>query len=220
MPLKKQKRMDELPELENTLVYKEFNDQNPAPKGKWNSEVFENNHPIVLELACGKGEYSVGLGQLHPENNYVGLDIKGNRMWVGATKALDKKLKNVRFLRCFIDHLDQFFAPDEVDEAWILFPDPYDNKERKRLTSPKFLKTYRKVMKPDAVIHLKTDSTQLYEYTKEVIEEEGLEVLDDEPDVHRNRPNDKLLSIKTYYERQHIKKGKKIKYLSFRLNHK
>lgn len=210
--------MEELPKLDNTLVYKEFDEQNPAPKGKWNEEVFENNHPIILELACGKGEYSVGLGQLHPENNYVGLDIKGNRLWVGATTALEMNLDNVRFFRCFIDHLPEFFGKNEVAGAWIIFPDPYLKKERKRLTSPKFLKTYRKVMKPDAVINLKTDSLELYEYTKEVIEEEGLKLLDDEPDIHKNSPNDTVLSIKTYYESIHLEKGKAIKFLSFRLN--
>lgn len=215
--MKKQKRMDEFPELDNTLVYKEFTKHNPAPKGTWGEQVFGNDNPIILELACGKGEYSTELGQRFPDKNYIGLDIKGNRLWVGAQKALDNGLDNVRFMRCFIDHLPQFFAPDEVDEAWIVFPDPYLKKERKRLTSPKFLDTYRKVMKSDAILHLKTDSRELYVYTKEIIEQEKLELLDDEPDVHKNRPDDPLLSIKTYYESLHLKKGKPIKYLSFRL---
>lgn len=210
--------MEELPKLENTLAYTEFDEDNPAPKGKWNSGVFDKERPIVLELACGKGEYSVGLAQLYPDKNYVGLDIKGNRMWVGATKALEKNLDNVRFLRCYIDHLDQFFGEDEVDEAWIVFSDPYIKKQRKRLTAPKFLEVYRKVMKPGAVINLKTDSDVLYEYTKEVIEEEGLKLLDDEPNVHKNRPYDPELSIITYYESMHLEKGKTIKYLKFSLD--
>lgn len=210
--------MDELPKLENTFVYKDFTDENPAPKGRWCSEVFENDHPLILELACGKGEYSNGLGKQFPDKNFLGLDIKGNRLWVGAQRALDDTLHNVRFLRCYIDHLPQFFAPDEIDEAWIVFPDPYLKKERKRLTSPKFLKTYRKVMKADAVIHLKTDSDQLYTYTKEVIEDEKLQLLVDEPNVHKNRPDDPILSIKTFYEMMHLKKGKTIKYLSFKLS--
>ncbi len=217
MPKIKEKRMEELPKLDNTLVYTDFDEDNPSPKGKWNSEVFEKAQPIVLELACGKGEYSVGLAELEPDKNYVGIDIKGNRIWVGATEALEKGLDNVRYLRCFIDHLDQFFGKNEVDEAWIVFSDPYLKKDRKRLTAPKFLKTYRKVMKPDAIIHLKTDSDVLYEYTKEIIEQEGLELLDDEPDVHKNRPDDPKLSIITYYEEMHLEKGKTIKYLSFRL---
>lgn len=217
MPKIKQERMDELPKLENTFVYTEFDEHNPAPKGKWNAEVFENDQPIVLELACGKGEYSIGLAQLHSDKNYVGLDIKGNRMWVGATEALEKNLVNVRYLRCYIDHLDQFFGENEVDEAWIVFSDPYIKKERKRLTAPKFLELYRKVMKPGAVINLKTDSDVLYQYTKEVIEQEKLELLDDDPDVHKNRPDDPELSITTYYESMHLEKGKTIKYLKFRV---
>ncbi|MCP9292303.1 tRNA (guanosine(46)-N7)-methyltransferase TrmB [Gracilimonas sediminicola] len=217
MPKIKEERMEELPKLENTLVYTDFDEDNPGPKGKWNSEVFEKDQPIVLELACGKGEYSIGLAQLHPDKNYVGLDIKGNRMWVGATEALEKNLNNVRFLRCYIDHLDQFFGKDEVDEVWIVFSDPYIKKERKRLTAPKFLEVYQKVMKPGAVINLKTDSDVLYEYTKEIIDQEGLELLDDEPNVHKNRPDDPELSIITYYESMHLEKGKTIKYLKFRV---
>ncbi|MBD3616419.1 MAG: tRNA (guanosine(46)-N7)-methyltransferase TrmB [Gracilimonas sp.] len=217
MPKIKEKRMEELPKLKNTLVYTEFDKDHPAPKGKWNSEVFTKAQPIVLELACGKGEYSIGLAEIEPQKNYVGIDIKGNRMWVGATEALNRNLDNVRYLRGFIDHLDQFFGKDEVDEAWIVFSDPYIKKERKRLTAPKFLTTYRKVMKPGAVIHLKTDSDVLYEYTKEIIDQEGMELLEDEPNVHKNRPVHPKLSIITYYEEMHLEKGKTIKYLSFRL---
>jgi tRNA (guanine-N7-)-methyltransferase len=217
MPKIKEQRMEELPKLDNTLIYTDFTPENPAPKGKWNTDVFEKDQPIVLELACGKGEYSIGLAEIEPDKNYVGIDIKGNRIWVGATEALEKGLDNVRYLRCFIDHLDQFFGENEVSEAWIVFSDPYLKKARKRLTAPKFLKTYRKVMKQGAVIHLKTDSDVLYEYTKEIIAEEGLNVLDDEPDVHKNRPDDRKLSILTYYEEMHLEKGKTIKYLKFEL---
>lgn len=217
MPKIKEQRMEELPELDNTLVYTEFNSENPAPKGKWNTEVFEKSQPIVLELACGKGEYSIGLAEIEPNKNYVGLDVKGNRLWVGAKQALEKGLDNVRYFRCFIDHLDLYFGENEIDEAWIVFSDPYIKKKRKRLTHPKFLKLYRKVMKPGSIIHLKTDSDILYKYTKEVIEKEDLELITDEPDVHRNRPGDPKLSIITYYESMHLDKGKTIKYLSFRL---
>lgn len=217
MPKIKEQRMEELPKLDNTLVYTDFTPENPAPKGKWNTDVFKNDQPIVLELACGKGEYSVGLAEIEPHKNYVGIDIKGNRIWVGATEALEKGLDNVRYLRCFIDHLDQFFGKNEVSEAWIVFSDPYIKKERKRLTAPKFLNTYRKVMKPGAVINLKTDSDVLYEYTKEIIEQENLNLLDDEPDVHKNRPDDPKLSILTYYEEMHLQKGKTIKYLKFQI---
>ena len=217
MPKIKEERMEELPKLENTLIYTEFDEDHPAPKGRWNSEVFGKDQPIVLELACGKGEYSIGLAEIEPEKNYVGLDIKGNRMWVGATEALEKGLDNVRYLRCFIDHLDQFFGEDEVDEAWIVFSDPYLKKERKRLTHPKFLKHYRKVMKPGSVIHLKTDSDVLSDYTKEIIKQEQLELVDDESNVHQNRHGDPKLSILTYYEQMHLEKGKTIKYLAFKI---
>lgn len=217
MPKIKEQRMKELPKLDNTLVYTEFNKDNPAPKGEWHSGVFGNSNPIVLELACGKGEYSIGLAEIEPNKNYVGLDVKGNRLWVGATEALEKGLDNVRYLRCYIDHLDLYFDENEVDEAWIVFSDPYIKKKRKRLTHPKFLKLYRKVMKPGSVIHLKTDSDVLYEYTKEIIQKEDLELITDEPDVHKNRADDPKLSILTYYENMHIENGKKIKYLSFKL---
>lgn len=204
--------------LENVFEWTDYNSTNPFPTGSWKSEIFQNGNPLVLELACGKGEYSRGLARLHPNKNYVGVDIKGNRMWVGATKALKEGQENVRYLRAYIDHLDQFFEHGEVDEIWILFPDPYIRKERKRLTSPKFLETYRKVAVPNSTIHLKTDSKLLYEYTKEVIEDQGLELLRDIPDVHKTHSEDPELSIKTYYEKMHLKKGKTSKFLSFKLN--
>ncbi len=213
----KEKRKQELPKLSNTLIYTDFDEGHPAPRGKWNSDVFKNNKPIVLELACGKGEYSLGLAQLEPLKNYVGIDIKGNRLWLGATGALEQQLENVRYLRAYIDHLDQFFGEDEVSEIWIVFSDPYIKKERKRLTAPKFIELYQKVMKPNGLIHLKTDSDVLYSYTKEIIEQEDLQLLIDEPDVHANRPNDPKLSIITYYEKKHLANKKAIKYLQFRL---
>ncbi|MFP8487715.1 tRNA (guanosine(46)-N7)-methyltransferase TrmB [Gracilimonas sp. Q87] len=217
MPKIKEQRMEELPKLNNTLVYTEFSKENPPPRGKWNTEVFDKEQPIVLELACGKGEYSIGLAEIEPDKNYVGVDVKGNRLWVGAKEALEKGLENVRYFRSYIDHLDLYFGENEVDEAWIVFSDPYLKKKRKRLTHPKFLKLYRKVMKPGSVIHLKTDSDVLYEYTKEIIQKEDLELITDEPDVHKNLPEDPKLSIRTYYENIHIENGKTIKYLSFKL---
>ncbi len=217
MPKIKKRRFEEMRAKENVLEWSDYNSANPFPKGTWNADVFKNSNPITLELACGKGEYSVGLAQLYPELNLVGVDIKGNRMWVGATEAQEKGLENVRFLRAYIDHLDQFFAEGEVDELWILFSDPYIRKERKRLTAPKFLALYRKFLKPGGIINLKTDSDVLYEYTKEIIEEENLEVLRDISDVHAECPNDSELSIKTYYEQMHLKNGKPSKFLSFKL---
>ncbi len=217
MPKIKKRRFEEMRTKENVFEWTDYNSSNPFPKGTWNSGVFQNSNPIVLELACGKGEYSVGLAQLYPNKNLVGVDIKGNRMWVGATEAQEKGLDNVRFLRAYIDHLDQFFAEEEVDELWILFSDPYIRKERKRLTAPKFLALYRKFLKPGGIINLKTDSDILYEYTKEIIEEEKLELLRDISDVHNECPDDPELSIITYYERMHLKNGKPSKFLSFKL---
>ena len=217
MPKIKQRRFDQMRKLENVFEWTDYNSDNPFPKGTWNEDIFGNKNPIVLELACGKAEYSVGLGELHQDKNFVGADIKGNRMWVGANKAKENGMSNLRFLRAYIDHLDQFFAKNEVSEIWILFSDPYIKKARKRLTSPKFLKLYRKIAKPGTVINLKTDSDLLYEFTHETIEEEGLEILRDIKDVYKECPDDPELSIKTYYEKMHLEKGKQIKFISFYL---
>lgn len=215
MPKIKEQRMEDMQRFENVLEYTDFEAEGSSPKGKWNQEIFKNNKPIVLELACGKGEYSTALAKLQPGNNYIGIDIKGNRMWVGAVKAQEENLQNVRFFRCFIDHLDHYFAKDEISEAWIVFPDPYLKKERKRLTSPKFLKLYRKVFKPGAILNLKTDSNLLYQYTKEVIKKEGLEILRDVENIYKECADDPILSIQTYYEKMHLKAGKTISFISF-----
>jgi tRNA (guanine-N7-)-methyltransferase len=217
MPKIKEKRMEEIRSFENTFDWHDYNSKKPFPKGEWNSEIFKNNNPIVLELACGKGEYSTGLAKLYPDKNFVGFDLKGNRLWVGAQRALDQELENVRFFRAYIDHLDQFFEKEEVSDIWIIFPDPQLKKDRKKLTSPKFLDLYRPLLKKGATINLKTDSTELYEFTKEVIEDQNLELLRDIGNVHKECPKDPELSIKTYYENMHLEKGKLIKFLSFRL---
>jgi|SRR5690554_3322319 len=217
MPKIKKRRFAEMRTKENVFEWTDYDAENPFSKGTWNSGIFKNENPIILELACGKGEYSVGLAQLRPHSNLVGVDIKGNRMWVGATEAQEKGLDNVRFLRAYIDHLDQFFGESEVDELWILFSDPYIKKARKRLTAPKFLALYRRFLKPGGIINLKTDSDVLYDYTKEVIEEQRLEIIRDIPDVHKQCPDDAELAIKTFYEKTHLKKGKPSKFLSFRL---
>lgn len=218
MPKIKEKRMEQIRALENVFEWTEYNSRSPFPIGTWNSEIFQNEFPIVLELACGKGEYSIGLARLHQDKNLIGFDIKGNRMWVGATKAKENSLNNVRFFRAYIDHLDQFFAEKEIDEVWIIFPDPQLNKDRKKLTSQKFLELYRPLLKPGARINLKTDSPELYEFTKEVIEEEELILHRDVADVYKECPNDPELSIKTYYEGIHLKKGRTIRFLSFSLD--
>lgn len=217
MPKIKKRRFGEMRKFEHVFEWTDYNSKNPFPKGSWNADIFRNENPIVLELACGKAEYSIGLANLHPNKNLVGVDIKGNRMWVGAEKAIKEDIQNVRFLRAYIDHLDQFFEQNEVSEIWILFSDPYIKKERKRLTSPKFLELYRKIVKPGTLINLKTDSDLLYEYTHEVIADQQLEIVRDIKNVYIEYADDQELSIQTYYEKMHLEKGKTIKFLSFKL---
>ena len=182
---------------------------------------FDNQHPLVLELGCGKGEYSVGLASAHPNKNYIGVDIKGNRIWSGASAALTAGLNNVAFLRTRIDFIQHCFSADEVDEIWITFPDPQPQKtrQRKRLTHPLFLNRYKQFLKPNGVVHLKTDSTLLYEYTLEVIAELGLPLIWHTPNLYLNCPADRqeLVNIKTYYEKLFTDKGEDIKYILFKL---
>ena len=197
-------------------------------RGRWHSDFFHNDNPIVLELGCGKGEYTVGLAQAHPERNYIGIDIKGARMWTGATRARDLGLTNVAFLRTDIELLPEFFAEGEVAEIWITFPDPQMQKVRKRLTSTRFLNLYRKLLKPDGIVNLKTDSPFLYEYTRRLVKLNGLPLLSDSADIYGlgfgpdddlygTEVSDPARSIKTYYEQQWLSRGKQIKLLRFRL---
>jgi len=190
-------------------------------KGKWRSEYFHNERPIVLELGCGKGEYTVGLASHHPDKNYIGVDIKGNRIWTGASQALEKKLDNVGFLRTRIDFIDHCFAENEVDEIWITFPDPQPQSTRKRsrLTNPLFLNRYKKILKKEGIVHLKTDSTSFYEYTLEVIEEQKLPLIWHTNDLYKNCPANRqeLITIKTHYEKLFTEKGEDIKYVCFKL---
>lgn len=218
MPEIKEQRYEEMGRLPNVIEYSDYGLGPTSLIGNWKKNIFHNDRPVVLELACGKGEYSLGLSEIEPDNNYIGIDIKGNRMWVGATKALDEEKNNIRFLRAFIGRIEEFFGKDEVDEIWIIFPDPQLKKERKRLTSPMFLNKYRHILKKGGRINLKTDSPELYEYTKEVIEEQGLLLIEDVEDVYRDRPDDKKLAIRTYYEGMHLEKGRTIRFLSFSLS--
>lgn len=192
-----------------------------AMKGKWLETFFKNANPIVLELGCGRGEYTVGLGEANPQKNFIGLDVKSNRIWTGAKYAIDHHLKNIAFLRTRIDFIDHCFSPGEVDEIWITFPDPQPQKPRarKRLTNERFLDRYKKVIKPNGMIHLKTDSTSLYEYTLEVIAEQKHELIWHTNDLYNNCPEDRkeLINIKTYYEKLFHGRGEDIKYISFRL---
>jgi len=187
-------------------------------KGNW-STFFQNNHPITLELACGKGEYAVALAQLYPQKNYIGVDIKGNRIWVGAKKALQFGLKNVAFLRTQIDQLNEYFDKDEADEIWITFPDPQlrKSKAKKRLTHPKFLRLYQRFLKRDGLIHLKTDSPDLYQFTKTVIDLYGCKLLEDYDELYKQQSLKEELKIKTHYEQLDIEGSNKIHYLKFTL---
>lgn len=215
------RRIAEVAEFENALEYTDFEGL-PKPAGLWRDTIFNNDRPITLELACGKGEYTLGLARKFPLRNVVGIDIKGPRIWRGAKTALRENLDNVRFLRIFIDHLSDYFGPDEVDEIWIPFPDPYirkKSKRSKRLTSPKFLNIYRKLLKPGGVIHLKTDSPILYRFTLETLHDEGCTLLEQVDDVYKNQPANELLQIQTFYEKKHLAEGKKIYYIAFQIHH-
>ena len=186
-------------------------------KGTWNSEFFKNENPIVLELGCGKGEYSIGLGENYPDKNFIGIDIKGARIWRGSKNAQEKNLRNVAFLRTQIEYIERCFSTDEVSEIWITFPDPQPNKEKKRLTHSIFLNRYKNVLKPNGIIHLKTDSAELYEFTLEVIEENKLKLLDSTNDLYGSPvpEREEVKEIKTHYEKLFTAKGKKITYLKF-----
>jgi len=187
-------------------------------KGKWASEFFKNDNPIVLELGCGKGEYTVGLARQNPKINYIGIDIKGARMWRGAKTALDEGIKNVAFLRTRIDLINSFFGPEEIAEVWVTFPDPQPKKYYKRLTSTRFLGYYQKFLKNDGIVNLKTDSQELYKYTKKLVELNQLKKYIDTNDLYHSDVVDDILSIKTFYEQQFLEQGKPITYLKFKLN--
>jgi tRNA (guanine-N7-)-methyltransferase len=187
-------------------------------KGRWNSELFKNNNPIVLELGCGKGEYSVGLAENFPDKNFIGIDIKGARMWRGAKTANEKNLPNVAFLRTRIEFINSFFSREEVDEIWITFPDPHPGarNSNKRLTSPWFLNTYRLFLKDKGLIHLKTDNKELYEFTMRTLAYNNLQTIFSTDDLYSEQ-SDNILSIKTHYEKIYLTSGIRITYLSFRL---
>ena len=185
-------------------------------KGKWGS-FFKNDNPLTLELACGKGEYTTGLAGMHPEQNFIGIDIKGNRIWVGAKKALNHPFPNVAFIRTKIDQLADFFSAAEVSAIWITFPDPQPrfSKNKKRLTHPKFLRLYKSIMKPGGPIHLKTDSPALYQFTRLVIEMYNCKIIHEITDVHSEKDPPPELLIKTHYEGLDIAGSKRVHYLSF-----
>ena len=187
-------------------------------KGRWREDFFHNANPIVLELGCGRGEYTVGLAERYPEQNFIGVDIKGARMWSGATEALNKGLKNVAFLRTSIEFIDQFFNEREVEQIWITFPDPQMKKYTKRLTSTPFLMRYSHILVPNGIIHLKTDSPFLYTYTDALLKENHLPVEINTTDLYEDKGIEiNAAAIQTYYESQWLSRGMAIKYIRFRL---
>jgi len=186
-------------------------------KGQWANNQFKNNKPVVLELACGKGEYTVNLAQMFPDKNFIGVDYKGNRIWRGAKTALEEGVNNVAFLRIQIESILEYFAPEEVDEIWITFPDPQPQvgREKKRLTSPRFLDMYKHIVKQGGFINLKTDNDDLHAYTAEKIGELELILHAKTEDLYHSEFDNEVLSIKTYYEKKYLKDNKNINYLKF-----
>lgn len=217
----KLKKFSELNTFTNVLQ-PSLNEIQPAHKikGKWNLE-FKNDNPIVLELGCGKGEYTIGLAKRNPDTNFIGVDIKGARIWKGAKTMNDQKIENVRFLRTKIDFIEHFFSKDEVSDIWLTFSDPQPKRPRKRLTSPLFIERYKKFLCPNGTIHLKTDSNLLYNYTLDEIKENNYTIIEKSTNIYSElipRATKKLqetLSIQTFYESLWLKKNKTIKYIAF-----
>ena len=212
MAQKKLQRFEAIKSFPNVLQYPE------GISGRWH-DFFKNEHPITLELACGKGEYTVGLAKIHPGRNFIGVDLKGNRIYVGARKCLEEKITNAAFLRTQIDKIDSYFSAGEVEEIWLTFPDPQlrTSRSKKRLTHPKFLRLYQRFLRPGGVVHLKTDSPVLYDFTKFVIELYSLATLGDLDDIHSKKDLSRELQIKTHYEGLDIAGSKRVHYLSFAL---
>ncbi|HLW40012.1 MAG TPA: tRNA (guanosine(46)-N7)-methyltransferase TrmB [Brumimicrobium sp.] len=224
MAEKKLFRFAEIAKMDNVLQpTMEMIENDKVPyKGNWKEKYFKNDHPITLELGCGKGEYAVGLARKYPNRNFIAVDIKGNRMYVGARQAIEEKLDNIFFLRTKIDFIEHFFEKDEVDEIWLTFSDPQRKKPRKRLTSKLFIDRYRKILKPKGIVHLKTDSDILFESTEEQIKLHNYTPLflswDLYGDIHQlPEEEQEILRIKTYYEALFTGKGAQIKYCKFTL---
>jgi tRNA (guanine-N7-)-methyltransferase len=213
MGQKKLIRFEAIKQFPNVLEYPQ------DMKGKW-KEFFKNDNPLTLELACGKGEYAVGLGRLYADRNFIGIDIKGNRIWRGAKTALDEGLSNVAFVRSHIDKITDYFVPGEISEIWITFPDPQlrGSRAKKRLTHPKFLRLYQQILQPGGLINLKTDSPDLYQFTLAVINLFELELLEHTDQVYSQEVVKPELMIKTHYESLDIAQSNRIHYICFRVN--
>lgn len=215
-------KFGEMERFENVIQvpYKKLQQENFYLKGKWATDFFKNAYPIILELGCGKGEYTVELAEKNPLVNYIGVDIKGARMHVGAKQALAKNLKNVAFLRTNIEIINHFFGGEEIAEIWLTFPDPQMKKSRKRLTSTAFLKLYKQFLKIDGIVHLKTDSNFQYTYTSELVHLNQFEILAETNNLYESDLLNDTLQIKTFYEKQWLSRGITIKYIAFKLDEK
>lgn len=216
----KLKKFGEMETFPNVFQYpfSVLKEQGFPLRGKWNSEFFKNDNPIVLELGCGKGEYAVGLAKKFKDRNFIGVDIKGARMWTGAKQSVEEGMTNVAFLRTNIELIAEFFAPGEVSEIWITFPDPQMKKVNKRLTSTRFLGLYRKILKDGGLVHLKSDSPFLYTYTDAMVKLNGFDVVVNTDDLYHSGLADDILEIRTFYERQWLARGLTIKYICWHLD--
>jgi len=191
-------------------------------KGKWHTDFFGNTNPIIIEIGCGKGEYTVSLAASYPDANYIGLDKKGARLWRGGKTSKENQMGNVAFIRTHIEQIEHLFSPGEVSEIWITFPEPQprNSKAKKRFTSPQFIERFRKIMKPDGVIHLKTDSNLFYNYTLEVIKDDGHNLLYSNADLYSNTEDPRIkdvIKVQTFYEKMWLAEGIKIKYLEYKI---
>ncbi len=213
----KLKKFDDMGHWDHVIEQAQYEADDHALKGKWATDFFHNDHPIVLELGCGKGEYTVALAGLYPSTNFVGIDIKGARMWTGAKDSAEKGMTNVAFLRTHIEFINRFFAPGEVAEIWLTFPDPQMKKVTKRLTSTRFMPDYQLLLQKGGKIHLKTDSNFMFNYTVEMVRTNELPVVMQTEDLYHCGWADKILSIQTFYENQWLQRGLTIKYIQFEM---
>lgn len=213
--LEKFAQMDQFPHVFQ-FPFRTLSESGFPLKGKWRTDFFKNENPIVLELGCGKGEYTVGLAKEFPDKNFIGVDIKGARMWKGAKESHETHMENVAFLRTNIEIVHLFFAEYEVDEIWLTFPDPQMKRQRKRLTATNFMELYLKFLKPGGIVHLKCDSNFQFQYTCEMVKANGFEVVDKIENVHQTHSEDRVLSIRTHYENMWMNRGISIKYIAFK----